>query len=87
MDPAVVGEASVWTRHRWRQCGVKADAEEERARGVNPVVVDEALAWTWRRSVRTRRLRRHGGGQGSGGRAGGSEMVSTWLGFKGLSSN
>jgi hypothetical protein len=61
---------------------------------VDPAVVGEAPMWTlrwWRRSARHRRgpgggwrgPDARGDGRGAGGRAGGSEMISTGSGFKG----
>jgi hypothetical protein len=53
---------------------------------VDPMTVEavgEAPAWTRWRLAGTRRPWRRGDGQGAGGRAGGSEMISTGSGFKG----
>jgi hypothetical protein len=69
-----VGEASAWTRQWWRWCGIKVDAEEERAHGMDSVAVreavDEAPAWTQRRSAR--RQRGPNSGQCGGGRGAGA---------------
>jgi hypothetical protein len=40
----VVREAPVWTRRRWKQCGINVGEEVIRE------VISEALVWTWRQS-------------------------------------
>jgi hypothetical protein len=73
VDPMAVDEAPAWTRRQRRRHGVEADAEEEQARGVEPVMVGEVVSespvWTRWWSGR----HRHGPDSG-----GGVEAIEEW---------
>jgi hypothetical protein len=70
VDPAAGAEMPVWTRQRWRWCDIETDTEEERACGMDPTVVGEAVGEALAVEV-WRRLR--------SGRVGGGEMTTQGL--------